>query len=888
MAKAWKAAWYPYRSTGIPGQLRYWDGTAWTDHWSNPSLDAARRGEMAKRGVAAPAAWHPDPTEDDPGRLRWFDGRAWTAQVHDGRAAASPAPAAPEPASKPAAASAASPVAKAAASPVAKAAATPAAKPASAASKPSGERRSKRNRVIRVTALVTAGVLVLSGITWVVFEQLRPLPVCGEADNDYTLDVPIERLPEAKPVCTDPIAGLDYTAPVTGLTERDVTFTFPAKVSRDEATSELDLSLVEFYTWGFQVFADAGLTVELPFSVVDAEDGWEIGSLEAAWYDAYFYPEFQAANGLEESSVSVQLRDNYEATEVDGEMFPQPSQWGFRDVYYLVRYVDDKGRALERPVVSEFRFEHELATPRMSVGTDPDSPGTLLFEWAEVPGAEWYAIVVGSTDSVDGVANNLRDYDIVGTSEGTTWSADESFAAEQNEGWQEEYRAYQNYSLESFQFREDYEFDADDYDGWDVGDFEYGIVAIAEDAEGERITSAYGAVNALDVAASGVYALSEFTWLDRWGGQLGFGTEFASFDDIPTSIPLLTLDGKVVESPAVLVGATVVRYDEHFAPGYIQVGLFASGTQLGFPVFVPVPEGEDALDLVDRFNERALFDSPLQGAAAETLGHFVITEATLLEAAPQTDYPVHQGSHPFVAFLGDHLVARTEAIDISRWIGQPGLPDIYDALLEAWSQNPYAYVESVSWYDNVIYVYYSYDEGAYEQHQAELKSAVEQTVAAIITPGMGARDQAKAINAFLVSNVEYDYTALDVVMAYSGSYWREYALEMGQLHAWEANGVFAQRTVVCAGYAIAFSALAMEIGLPVEWVTGVVTYNGGLHAWTKVQVDGTWYAVDSTWNDSWEGNKYLLIKDSQFTGYARRSEDSYWVLDGNLYLYATP
>ena len=883
MAKAWKAGWYPYRSTGIPGQLRYWDGTAWTGHWANPSLDAARRGEMAKRGVAAPAAWHPDPTEDNPGRLRWWDGRVWTQNVHNPAGSPSPATKAPEPASTPAAPPPAAPPTPPPSPP------TPAARVV--APKPVRKPMSKRSKIITATSLVTVAVLAFSAIGYVVYEKLNQLPICSEAGNDFTLDVPIELMTTAKPVCTDPVAGLDYTAPVSGLTDGEVTFEFPTALSHDDVVAEKGVPKEEAGRWGFQVFADPALTVELPFYVGDSEDGsgWEIASLEEAWYQAAFGEPYQKELGLDECCVDIQLRDHYYYFEgADGEKVPTAGQWGLRDVYYLVRYVDAKGHELERPVVSEFRFEHKLATPRMSVGTDPASPGTLTFAWDAVPGADTYVIVVGSTDLSNGEAQNWRNYAVVGGTTETTWTADSAFRAETNWSWRENYRAYQNYTLELFQFREDYDQNPDDYGGWDVGDWEYGVVAIGSDSEGKKIASALGAVDALDVAASSAFAFSEYTFLDRWGGQIAFGTEFATFDDIPTSVPIITLDGKIVDAPAVLVGATLLRADDAVRPGVVQIGLFAAGTQLGVPVFVEIPDGEDALDLIDEYNERALYDSPLQGAAEATMGHYVLSEATLLDAAPRTDYPVHQGTHPFVTFLGNHMVARTEAIDVARWLNQPGLPDVWDAVYEAIRQNPYAYVLDASASGTVIYVRYAYGDGDYQQHQAELKSAVEQAVASIITPGSSARDKAKAINSYLVNNVEYDYGAWEVMGGYNGADWWEHARDMGQLHAWEANGVFKEHTVVCAGYAIAFAALGMEAGLPVEFVQGVVTYNGGLHAWTKVQVDGTWYAVDSTWNDSPQGNKYLLIKDSQFTGYSKRSQDSVWVLDSNAGWFATP
>ena len=80
---------------------------------------------------------------------------------------------------------------------------------------------------------------------------------------------------------------------------------------------------------------------------------------------------------------------------------------------------------------------------------------------------------------------------------------------------------------------------------------------------------------------------------------------------------------------------------------------------------------------------------------------------------------------------------------------------------------------------------------------------------------------------------------------------------------------------VCEGYARAFKVLCDKLGIPCVLVEG---YARGslmdqlqLHMWNYVQVDGKWYAVDTTWNDpriakdenaaisGKENEKYLLI-----------------------------
>lgn len=52
---------------------------------------------------------------------------------------------------------------------------------------------------------------------------------------------------------------------------------------------------------------------------------------------------------------------------------------------------------------------------------------------------------------------------------------------------------------------------------------------------------------------------------------------------------------------------------------------------------------------------------------------------------------------------------------------------------------------------------------------------------------------------------------------------------------------------VCAGYAKAFQMIMMELGIPCYYCTG---YAGEAHAWNIVLLDGKYYNVDLTWDDT--------------------------------------
>ena len=86
-----------------------------------------------------------------------------------------------------------------------------------------------------------------------------------------------------------------------------------------------------------------------------------------------------------------------------------------------------------------------------------------------------------------------------------------------------------------------------------------------------------------------------------------------------------------------------------------------------------------------------------------------------------------------------------------------------------------------------------------------------------------------------------------------------------------AYGFFKNRTVVCAGYTLAYSYLLNSLGIPCEYVAS----DPMVHAWNKVYIDGSWYNADLTFDDSDDSSDettygsvrhaYFLKSDAYFT-----------------------
>lgn len=67
-------------------------------------------------------------------------------------------------------------------------------------------------------------------------------------------------------------------------------------------------------------------------------------------------------------------------------------------------------------------------------------------------------------------------------------------------------------------------------------------------------------------------------------------------------------------------------------------------------------------------------------------------------------------------------------------------------------------------------------------------------------------------------------------------------------HAYDLYGAAVEGLAVCEGYSKLFQYLCYSVGINSTQVIG--TSNGGGHMWNTVLIDGKWYQVDLTWNDS--------------------------------------
>ncbi len=176
---------------------------------------------------------------------------------------------------------------------------------------------------------------------------------------------------------------------------------------------------------------------------------------------------------------------------------------------------------------------------------------------------------------------------------------------------------------------------------------------------------------------------------------------------------------------------------------------------------------------------------------------------------------------------------------------------LQDAFEQALEKDPYTqYVldsYGLSWRQNAysakVTVTMNYRETVAQT--GYVQSQVKQILSNIITSSMNDHEKVKAIHDWVVRNVKYDET-----------YTRYTAYEA--LH---------DGTAVCQGYALLTYELLKEAGIQNLIVEG--TAGGELHAWNLVNLNGTWYHLDTTWDDPVpdQGDvvdtKYYMLTDAQ-------------------------
>lgn len=650
----------------------------------------------------------------------------------------------------------------------------------------------------------------------------------------------------ALPTAAEPVEGRGYamTEPLLEIDTRGV-LTFPADYDFETRTAENGGK----QSWAFELFIDPALTARAGLFIT--QDGGQ-----------------------------VQLRpfESETALAVDGsrseQVLPDDAKWeswGIEPEYYLVRHIDERGEQLDTPVVTKFTAKSAMETARPVADVDAQT-GSMSLRWEPVAGATKY-IVIGAYGAVTDDLE-FRNYTVLGTTTDTQWSSVEDVDSLTGDP----YPNRQNTALRLFDdqsaddMRAHGAFPDDGYQ-FDRSGFRWGVIATDE-----QRYSPLASVDASAVIGGLPYEIADYA-MSEAGVQ---GMMIDSLEDMPYAFPFTGLDGRTRTAVSFIPEAGITPTGHGW-----NIDLMAVGTQLGMRIewwTDTAPADPEAFRA--EFNAKAAAAAPTTGLGAFALASGTLEEVevavTPVSEPAQTEYPTY-GSDDYVRFIAGHIVAGTEYIDISRYAAAPGAQDVWDAVWEAVYQNPYAVGYDRGGFavrgTDVLHVTYTLSEDERASIQRSIHDGVQGVLSTVVNDGMTDQQKAQALNDWIAGKATYDDAAFATSQA-GGS------LD-GLEYAWRADGIFANGTAVCLGYAEAYSALMNASGIPTVVVTGDVLA-GGAHAWNKVQLDGTWFAVDPTWNDSPDPNRFLLIGDSQFTGSAERIQDAQWVRDDLVGAYTTP
>ncbi len=149
-----------------------------------------------------------------------------------------------------------------------------------------------------------------------------------------------------------------------------------------------------------------------------------------------------------------------------------------------------------------------------------------------------------------------------------------------------------------------------------------------------------------------------------------------------------------------------------------------------------------------------------------------------------------------------------------------------------------------------------------KEEEEYVDSEIIDAVNSIINVNMSEFDKVKAINDYLVQRYDYDDTFVS-----NNSY---LALTTGK--------------TTCQGYAMTAYKMFKEAGLESRIVLGSI--DGTPHGWNEVKVDGKWYNIDVTNNDSLGSYKFFLKSDKTLeeSGFSWDSDYTYEPCDED-YVY---
>lgn len=567
--------------------------------------------------------------------------------------------------------------------------------------------------------------------------------------------------------------------------------------------------------------------------------------------------------------------------------------WGNAPKYWLVQHNDfATGKPLDKPVVTMFTVQNDVAAPTISF--DVDEKGYARLSWNPVEGAQSYEIYELDESAEYGIS--LASPFLIGETTENSFNNFDDAEEEMNSG---EGVTTQNNAFYSFGISEEEAGLSTAYCVVAVKDGKRSNVSnliYAKDVRGRLVQSiAYGydgedaeqyecvretisqlpAFQLVEMADTAIVPLAidyaNATWEENeFGMATGEGNAsiviHAGIEGTNFKINMYA-----TETPADTIDSDLSALAEKQKNTASKSADVKPENDIDYvPSAGEDTETEESAQTEDDA-DREVAEEPASEATEETDAEADDTQ-TAEEPAAETE-ELAEGSAGEVGitatsalseYIATYLLEHEEAIDLSMFPEAGDSDFLVNALMEAYNQNPL--VGSLNRYGfdyetSTLYIEYEYTAEEQQEMQEAVLAEADKVVAEIITDGMSDVEKEFAINNYLCSTAEYDYDALDNAEA------NDYVkVDHEFAHSFTPYGVLVNKVGVCASYSGAFKILADKADLDCYVVTGYL--NGNMpHAWNRVSLDGEWITVDSTNNDNETyANALLNIPDYMSAG----------------------
>lgn len=575
--------------------------------------------------------------------------------------------------------------------------------------------------------------------------------------------------------------------------------------------------------------------------------------------------------------------------------------WGNAPMYYIAVRCDmnaDTLQMLETPMVIPFTVKHELPVPTLK--GEVDATGRFKLVWDAAEGADSYNIYsYGNTDiNWTGVINEPvagaeSAFDVNGS----------CYLTKQANTAETEFDCFagKDHGL-AIHYHDELDEDETDYilgQNYSVNG-SYFITAVYGDRE-SRLSNI---VNTADLILP--YKVVEEE-------DIMFG-RFESESDLPHTLKVLNIDGSVTErnvSYGFHMGKTLLgtdyprfRYSVEGTAITGEVSMDITAVEGGAAYYADRQEGDPPRGFVNNSSDTSVKADPENNtkfnpdsdiptiietdSSAENQGETLVerqTENTEKHIENGNSLTVENPRYTVFAdsaeeeWLACNLMAGNTEISLEPFPSLQQFDNLADVFQKVYYQNPYVMGILSYAYDYgtlTLNVKYCYDKDEISQRQQEIFLKSKEIVEECVDAGMNDEEKCRALYDYLNDNTVYDQAAVEEARKNNfkkNDGWKEAE------DAFNAYGIIVKETGVCQSYALSYKLLCSLCDVENKVITGYL--NGNLpHAWSSVKLDGDWYQIDCTNNETNCGIPFFLYAagedDLYMTGY---TEDKLYELD---------